>query len=95
MRIDGASIPFHIAKAYGIQPAGRIAPVAPVQAAAQAQRVPTGAERLIAAAVPGGISFDGPVPAPAAAALPFYRHPADKNTAATLISAGRTLDVTG
>ena len=34
-------------------------------------------------------------PAPAAAAFPMYRHPADKNAAATAINAGKTIDIQG
>ncbi|MEK6700773.1 MAG: hypothetical protein AABZ53_00790 [Planctomycetota bacterium] len=33
------------------------------------------------------------VPAPTGDALPLYRHPADKNAAATAVHAGRVIDV--
>ena len=53
-------------------------------------------QRLVAGVVPGGISFDAAGGArPTGTALPFYRHPADKNAAATAVSVGRSLDVQG
>jgi len=51
--------------------------------------------RLIAAQVPGSIDFSGDQPAPARDALPLYRHPADRNAAATGVSQGRLLDLNG
>jgi hypothetical protein len=60
---------------------------------------------LLAGRVPGGVAFVGhptsvaahAMAAPGVAArsdaLPFYRHPADLNAAATSINAGRILDV--
>jgi hypothetical protein len=92
--------PFHIARAYQVQPpaarsanpaprpestnpvAGSIKPVAP-------------SSRIVAAIVPGRVSFAGAAPAQVQTALPFYTHPADKNAAATAVTAGRTLDVQG
>lgn len=91
--------PFHIARAYQVQ-AVRPAALAPENSqpvvgsiAPSASPAPSG--RIIAAVVPGRVSFVGAEPAPAANALPFYRHPADANAAATSISAGRLIDVEG
>lgn len=56
-------------------------------------------DRLVAAIVPGRIDFtqDRPVqtqPSPStAASLPFYRHPADKNSAATRIAFSTAIDL--
>ena len=51
--------------------------------------------RLVAAVVPGRIDFSGDVPRASQASLAFYRHPADKNAAATGVQVGRSLDVSG
>jgi hypothetical protein len=51
--------------------------------------------RMVAGVVPGRISFAGSEPTSAGPALPMYRHPADKNAAATAISVGRSLDIKG
>lgn len=60
---------------------------------------PTPVDRLVAGRVPGGVEFaaSGAAAQPSAPeALPFYRHPADRNAAATGIAqAGRRLDVSG
>lgn len=59
------------------------------------------AASLVAARVPGGIDFTEPVGADRAGAqsasqtVPLYRHPADRNTVATAVHAGRILDVNG
>jgi hypothetical protein len=87
---------FQIARAYGVQPVARRAPVTQAVAA-----VPTSTteaspiSRLVAGMVPGRVSFAGDQPAPDTSALAMYRHPADKNAAATAVSAGRLIDVTG
>lgn len=99
------TLSFRLASAYGV-PARAPAQIEPKPAAraqpavaAQALRItpmpaatkPT--NPLVAAAVPGKIRFDALDTAPSAgAALPFYRHPADKNAAATAINVGRSLD---
>lgn len=51
-------------------------------------------EKLVAAVVPGRIDFthDQPVQN-TAGAMPFYRHPADKNSAATRIAVSTKIDV--
>jgi len=61
-----------------------------------------GLQRLVAGVVPGGVAFDSSGNARPSgtsggggAALPFYRHPADRNAAATAVSLGRSLDIQG
>lgn len=123
-----ASIPFHVARAYGLgqRPASQIeakptattrpafnidAPV--VQPSARPTTQPTKSSKvakLVAASVPGSIRFDAtnsvdtftkanPTSKPASAAAPesfqLYRHPADKNAAATAVNAGRSIDLQG
>jgi hypothetical protein len=85
-----AANPFHIARAY--QMAAR--PAAAVPAAAPDPARSTGIDRLVAGMVPGRINFAGEVPAQVGGALAMYRHPADRNTAATAVQAGRLLDTT-
>jgi len=51
--------------------------------------------RLVAAVVPGAVDFSAATPMPSKAALQMYRHPADRNTAATLVALGRSVDVNG
>jgi hypothetical protein len=96
MRI-GPTNPFHIARAYQTQPP-KAAP-APQQPDAApvvgSIKPPSPTSRIVAAQVPGRVNFSGAQPQPEAAALAFYRHPADKNAAATAINAGKTLDVQG
>jgi hypothetical protein len=88
-----ASNPFHITRAYRL--AAQQAPVvlrsSPV-AAAHAASVQSGASRLVAGVVPGRIDFGGQQPAQVNGAIAMYRHPADRNTAATAVHAGRLLD---
>jgi hypothetical protein len=91
MRIEGSSIPFHIARAYGIQATPK---AAPVQAADPVERVSENVRRLVSGVVPGKVSFAGAEPMPEGA-FAMYRHPADKNSAATAVNAGRMVDVTG
>tara|TARA_E500000318_G_scaffold105608_1_gene112680 strand:- start:662 stop:1087 length:426 start_codon:yes stop_codon:yes gene_type:complete len=68
-------------------------------------------ETLVAAVVPGGVEFRNGVAlasgsraerlsasqdaGPATASIPFYRHPADKNAAATAVDLGSRLDLEG
>lgn len=61
------------------------------QAAAARARV----AGVVAGMVPGRIDFSGPAPVPAPGALPMYRHPAEKNAAATSVHAGRMVDIVG
>lgn len=126
--VGPASIPFHVARAYGVQQAAPTAPARPVQPVSGVRRAggplsvaplsrpqtlrmegaaevagsiarsagPSAVSRLVAATVPGGIDFrqdfstNGARPAQPAHAL--YRHPADRNAAATGVSLGRHLD---
>ena len=107
---NSSSIPFHIAKAYGVRPTAQVSrPNAGAQQsqetsqASQASNVAAGkklspaARALIAAVVPGKVDFSGDEPRQAGGAgvLQMYRHPADKNAAATAVNVGRTLDVSG
>jgi hypothetical protein len=105
------SIPFHIAKAYGVQPGQRAGAAQQTQAAAPAGSVrgvdgaggklPSAAQKLVGAVVPGKVDFSGAAPAQvsggaqASGALPLYRHPAERNAAATAVSLGKSLDVSG
>lgn len=120
------TLPFHLAKAYGVKPASparaavTVTPIAPgvdrIDTArpatsgtdkadlASAKKTATLRERLVAAVVPGGVSFENgsarpstPVvrTGPATDRLPFYRHPADKNAAATAIDLGSRIDTSG
>ncbi len=89
-------IPFHIAQAYGVERAAhnRRVSVTPLRHADHAaQVVRGGAERLVAAVVPGGVDFSAGAPAAAPAAIPMYRHPADRNAAAVSVHAGRMIDI--
>ena len=47
---------------------------------------------LVAGAVPGRVDFTSDTPMPTAA-LPLYRHPADRNAAATGVHAGQLIDI--
>lgn len=89
--VSGPTMPFHVARAYGAE-RPHVAPPAPE--AAEPTR-PDNVGRLIAGVAPGGIDFDAPTPAPGAEQLAMYRHPADRNAAATGVSLGRVLDVNG
>jgi len=86
----------HVAPSSGVEPVARIRPEAEVaQANAKPEVSPTA--RLVAATVPGGIDFSADVPQPgpgrSAQAMAMYRHPADKNAAATSVTAGRLVDL--
>lgn len=115
MRIDGASNPYRIGQAYGVQPQAPVARPAPATAASQVQRADavsradtvasigrspeatavSATARLVAAVVPGAVDFTAATPMPAKAALQMYRHPADRNSAATMVALGRSVDVNG
>ena len=90
--------PYHIARAYGVQPAAPVRPVQAVAPTSQQTPEPSGADsvqRLVAGVVPGGVAFDAAgVPQRTSSALPMYRHPADRNAAATAVQVGRRLDTT-
>lgn len=107
--------PFHIARAYGVQPsaqvprtqatgpasaaAAQVSPVADgnsIGSSGPAAKLPSAAQKLVGARVPGKVDFSGATPMPSAGpTLSMYRHPADKNAAATAVSVGRSLDVKG
>jgi hypothetical protein len=116
------TLPFHLAKAYGVRPAAKptdrpaitVTPVAPGVDRVDGVRAPADTadlattrkaeairQRLVAGVVPGGVAFENgtaraTAPTPErAAAIPFYRHPADKNAAATAIDLGARLDTRG
>lgn len=98
MKIEGPTNPFHISRAYGVAPVRATRPVEPVRAAP----APAGnsevsnTSRLVAASVPGRVDFSGDAPRPSdSASIPMYRHPADRNAAATAVTAGRMIDVRG
>ena len=103
MRITG-SFPVNIARAYGVTPAQRAAPLPqtdPVSPARRAQpvdaREPSGnVQRLIAGRVNEPVEF-GPVRPPASTpgAYQLYNRAADKIEAAVAVHVGRTLDVKG
>lgn len=70
-----------------------------VQDSAQIQNPQTSAARarivskLVAATVPGKVDFsNNAAPAPTTS-IPLYKHPADKNAAATGVFSGRAIDV--
>ncbi len=99
MRIEPSN-PFHIAKAYGVtiasplRPAQEVAPIARIQPRPESELAPT--SRLVAGTVPGTVDFSGETPQPSTdAAIPMYRHPADRNAAATNLQAGRMVDLRG
>jgi hypothetical protein len=96
MRI-GPGTPSQLARAYGLPapaPVQRLAPTAPMHGAETPGAKPAApVGRLVGAVVPGKVSFAGDVPTQEGA-IAFYRHPADKNAAATGVSAGRMVDLT-
>ena len=51
--------------------------------------------RLVAGTVSGSIDFSADQPQPSREALSIYRHPADRNAAATGVQAGRLVDIDG
>lgn len=61
-----------------------------ISAAARAQSQPTA--RLAAARVPGQVDFTAASAPAAPGAMPIYTHPADRNAAATGVTAGRLID---
>lgn len=91
------SIPFHVARAYGPQAAAAARPAEAVRRVAEQAPVQKlePVSRLVAATVPGRVDFRSDAPQPGAAVIQMYRHPADKNQAATAIQLGRSLDVSG
>lgn len=106
MRIDPASVQpliarpnsisspgaLRLAQAYNTQPA---APATP--ATERTDRVElSGSAALVAGVVPGRVEFSTPTEKSSdSSALPLYRRPADLNSAATGVVAGRIIDVRG
>lgn len=104
------TLPHHVAVAYGVKSSSAsavVAKIAPVSPAA-ANPYPSesrsdGVRRLVGAVVPGGVEFSQsgeaqasrPTGESAYSPLAMYRHPADKNAAATAVNVGRRLDVQG
>ena len=100
--------PFHISRAYAVAPAKPVAPPAPtprvdagrsestspLASISRTGQTPT-MRQLIAGVVQGGIDFSGDSPEPTGPVIAMYRHPADRNTAATGVHAGRMIDVSG
>ncbi len=100
MKIPPSSIPLQIARAYaaaGPNPAQPAPPAQPIgridRFDGQQARDPSGADRLVAGAVPGRVEFDDS--GAARPALSIYSSPAERNTAATGVALGRTIDVSG
>jgi hypothetical protein len=103
------TIPFHVARAYGVRPPAQISRAAEgdrrIDAGSQvsgasdgpAAKLPSAAQRLVGATVAGRVDFSGDRPAQVTGgpSLAMYTHPADKNAAATAVSLGRSLDVRG
>ena len=100
------SIPFHVARAYGGQRVEAVSnrvvtsEVSPIGKIGSNQENTSEAKansrRLVAGVVPGRVDFSADAPAPSSsAAMAFYRHPADKNSAATGVRLGRAVDVSG
>ena len=50
-------------------------------------------QRVVAGRVPGSIDFSANTPRPRGPAIPMYRHPADRNVAATRVRLGRLIDL--
>ena len=108
MRISPDTTPVHIARAYGLNTGPAASPSLEHRALApdiahrddvvdlQNQSRAESATELIAAQVNKPVDFAQPkTGAAASSAIPFYRHPADRNAAATSIEAGRVIDVSG
>lgn len=104
MSTIGPTNPHHVARAYALRPPVSLAPQRPAADVARTAtpssfpvqtRYNASMAGLIGAQVPGGIDFSGDTPRPGAHTLPLYRHPADRNAAATGVHAGRMLDVEG
>lgn len=110
MRIDSQispTIPFHVAKAYGTSPNAQVsrtqgvsgpgatnAPQNVQKDAVPQARLSSAGQSLVAGVVPGRVDFSGDQPRQATS-LSMYRHPADRNAAATAVNVGRSLDVSG
>lgn len=90
----------------GARPIGKIEPrpevssTDPIRPVERVRRDQAGTDeaklrQIVAGVVPGRVDFSGDTPTPSGAAIPLYRHPADRNMAATSVNVGRALDVRG
>ncbi|MBL8763600.1 MAG: hypothetical protein JNM07_04955 [Phycisphaerae bacterium] len=87
VRPSAPTLPFTLRRTYGVDGARA--------AGVQGRTGASGIRGLAAGVVAGGIDFQAQPQAAPSGALVFYRHPADRNSAATSIEVGRGLDVTG
>ena len=97
MRITSSSIPIHIARAYGVEQAINVSRAFDRADATASEKSPNDSastRQLIAGLVPGSVDFSADQPTASAPALAMYRHPADRNAAATNVDAGRVIDTT-
>lgn len=78
--------------ATGTQPATR--PTTDPVAAPQSKADPVRVARLIGGVVPGKIDFSGDEPVQTGG-INLYKHPADRNAAATGVELGRIVDLSG
>ncbi|MFG0252248.1 MAG: hypothetical protein ACF8NJ_05175 [Phycisphaerales bacterium JB038] len=99
MRIEGSNLQLRLSGIYSPQLGGRATPPVPARQEVQATDPAVGRAaqvmRIVAGVVPGGIDFSGETPQPSAGTLPLYRHPAERNAAATGVELGRTIDLNG
>ncbi|MBX3358137.1 MAG: hypothetical protein KF745_06890 [Phycisphaeraceae bacterium] len=100
MRIEGQNpglrpaMPMRVANAYGVQPPAAARPVQnQAGEPAAGARVSTNTARLVAGVVPGGVEFGQETSG--TSRMTMYRHPADRNAAATGVTLGRVLDLNG
>lgn len=101
MKTVGPTNPFHLARAYAVNPprertaapVDRITPTSPREEARH--KTPSNIDRLVAAVVPGRIDFSSAEPRHdnRSESIPLYRRPEDLNAAATNIHAGRVIDL--
>lgn len=103
MRIS-SSFPIHIARAYGVTPANRAAPIAHAGAAAPVQRAQSAAadqasenvQQLVAGKVSGPVDFaSASTPTSPAGPYQLYTRAADKIEAAVAVRTGQAIDVKG
>lgn len=102
MKITSGHHPSQIARLYGAAQTTRPAPAKTPESAGRIESVNqtertlnTRAARLVAGVVPGGIDFQAGEATPSATTLQMYRHPADRNVAATQQQVGQRVDLTG
>jgi hypothetical protein len=89
---------FHIERAYALRAPLRVRAMEGPPTIAKLEPATTQdsrVSRLVAGVVRGKIDFSGAQATQDTSALAMYRHPADTNAAATGVSAGRLIDVTG